>query len=478
MKHICLVYLVLFLVNILFAWSPPGNLGISGADDINPQACRVQLINNFCTCLVWQTNIDGTWDIFSRFGGAWTWEDTLRITSGFSDNINPTVAYDFIRDCFWCVWQTNGFGNWDIFATQGDFYSGWSALYLLTSDASDDELPSVYVNHDTVWVVWQRGVNILSACYDGTIWSTPIPITNDSVIYNTKPKINGRYNHPIVVWERDGDIYYSEYLSGSWQTPQPVTTDPGNDCNPELTSECWGDPFTWGTWVVWQTDRHGNDEIYTTAYDNFNVHYRMTFNDSADITPHPLFILMIVEQNYPPLTVISTNRNGNYDIYAYFDWGYSEIVDTCHSEDILPVIAGADYYVWTLWQTDRNSEWDIYGSYIFVGGVEETNTYGIKSNSSLTVSPNPFRQITDISFCVGLSADGIEQSVESVVLKIYDSSGRVVKDFSSTTPYAPRPTHISWDGTDNNGKRLPEGIYFVQLRGQTEILTDKIVLVK
>ncbi|NOR17426.1 T9SS type A sorting domain-containing protein [candidate division WOR-3 bacterium] len=477
------IFVIVFLINISFAWwSSPVNLGISGADDINPQTCRVQLIFYPQTSLVWQTNLSGNWDVFSRFSYGGTWNDTLRITTDIACDSCPSVAYDFTRDCFWCAWQNNSAGNWDIYVSQSNI-DAWSTPYQLTTSSADDELPSVYVNLDTVWLVWQRAVtdsvNIYSAYYDGTTWATPSPITDDANINNIRPKINGRYDHPFLVWQREDDIYYSEFLSGVWQSPQPITTDPGNDCNPELANICepaWP-PYTYGVWVVWQSDRDGNYEIYTTAYDTLDVHYRLTFNDSVDITPNPLFYMALVEQSMPAVTAFSTNRDGDYDIYTYFDYWYIDTlipVDTTNSEDILPVMTGGDVYIWVLWQTNRNTDWDIYGSSIFVGGVEESNAYDTKTVAKLTINPNPFKQITEIRYQIGI--DSRQKSVVS--MNIYDVTGRLVKNFSRLTLDAQRPTFLFWDGTDIHGQSLPQGIYFVQLKNKTETLTEKVVLTR
>ncbi len=492
------ILVIVFLINISFAWwSSPMNLGITGADDINPQTCRMQLMFYPHTCLVWQTDLNGNWDIFSRFSYGGTWGDTLRVTTDVSTDSCPSVAYDFSRDCFWCAWQNNSTGYWDIFVAQTDTSGGWLSPYQLTTSDADDESPSVYVDFDTVWVVWQHSVtdstNIYSTYYDGTTWATPAPITSDSNVSNIHPKINSRYNHPIVVWERGDefsqhDIYYSEYLSGTWQLPQPITTDLGHDCNPEITSEIDpGGNDTYGSWVVWQSDRDGNYEIYSTGYDTFNVCHRLTFDDSTDITPNPLFFDAVTQDNGPTCTAFSTNRNGNADIYTHFAyWGGADTivpVDTDPADDISPVMTGGNMYIWVLWQTDRNTDWDIYGSYIFVGGVEESKVYNTKATADLTIYPNLFRQKTKISFCIEHTNRRTRSSygtgrAKGAELKIYDATGSVVKNFSLPTAYSLLPATIFWDGTNSKGERLPPGVYFVRLENESEALTEKVVLIE
>lgn len=327
--------------------------------------------------------------------------------------------------------------------------------------------------------------DVYSCFYDGTQWSSLIPLTDDSTLINFRPKINSRYNHPIVVWERgvefsQHDIYYSEYLSGAWQFPQPITTDPGHDCNPEITSGI--DPNdTYGSWVVWQSDRDGNHELYSTGYDTFNVCHRLTFCDSADIVPNPLFFLAVIQDNGPTCTAFSTNRNGNADIYTHFAyWGGADTVvpvDTDPADDIMSVMTGGNMYIWVLWQSDRNGEWDIYGSNMFVGGVEESNACDFKAAANLTIDPNPFREITTIKFQVPSTKSQTNINFQ-ISLKIYDVSGKLVRSFNLASDFLSLASTFFWNGTDINGKRLPQGVYFVRLENQSEALTEKVVLIK
>ncbi|MCD6380054.1 T9SS type A sorting domain-containing protein [bacterium] len=64
-----------------------------------------------------------------------------------------------------------------------------------------------------------------------------------------------------------------------------------------------------------------------------------------------------------------------------------------------------------------------------------------------------------------------------VIIKIYDTSGRIVKLLLDSSQE--RGKHqIVWKGTDNSGNKAPSGIYFCSLKtGKTEI-SHKIVLLK
>jgi len=91
------------------------------------------------------------------------------------------------------------------------------------------------------------------------------------------------------------------------------------------------------------------------------------------------------------------------------------------------------------------------------GGMEEARSR--KPEARLKVYPNPFSKLTKISFGKGHGAKDIE-------LKIYDVSGRLVKDFSHLTLDAQRPSLLSWHGDDENGRVVSDGVYFVQVRNR------------
>lgn len=101
--------------------------------------------------------------------------------------------------------------------------------------------------------------------------------------------------------------------------------------------------------------------------------------------------------------------------------------------------------------------------------VEEVKKGSVASY--LRIDPNPFRGTAVIQF---LRPDVDQQPA----LKIYDVTGRLVKDFSCLKSIALRPGAISWDGRDNLGRKLPAGIYFCRLETSRSMLTKQIVMIK
>ncbi|MBE0432881.1 hypothetical protein IBX73_05365 [candidate division WOR-3 bacterium] len=104
----------------------------------------------------------------------------------------------------------------------------------------------------------------------------------------------------------------------------------------------------------------------------------------------------------------------------------------------------------------------------------------------LEVQPNPFRHETSIRFMIPDSASTIREAT----LRIYDAAGRLVRSFpilpseGGNLPYqgngssdALRYT-FSWDGSDNQGRNVAPGIYFVMLCAGNNDIGTKIILVR
>jgi flagellar hook assembly protein FlgD len=98
-------------------------------------------------------------------------------------------------------------------------------------------------------------------------------------------------------------------------------------------------------------------------------------------------------------------------------------------------------------------------------GIKEI-TRGEIPVANLNILPNPFSKATTITF----STIGNNQTS----LLIYDALGRVVKRFNPSTNQACK--QISWDGRDDRGYQLPDGVYFVCVKTDAGEQLEKIVL--
>ncbi len=86
----------------------------------------------------------------------------------------------------------------------------------------------------------------------------------------------------------------------------------------------------------------------------------------------------------------------------------------------------------------------------------ETQNAGMVK-TSLSVQPNPFRNRIDIRYTIH------DTGSKDPSLKVFDVSGRLVKSFSLPTSYFLLPTSVEWNGTDDLGRSVPAGVYFIRL---------------
>ncbi|RKX69195.1 hypothetical protein DRP53_08960, partial [candidate division WOR-3 bacterium] len=63
---------------------------------------------------------------------------------------------------------------------------------------------------------------------------------------------------------------------------------------------------------------------------------------------------------------------------------------------------------------------------------------------------------------------------EDISLRIYDATGRLVKEFILPTA----STAISWDGRDDSGRKVGSGVYFVRLETGNQKFTRKVLLLR
>jgi hypothetical protein len=83
--------------------------------------------------------------------------------------------------------------------------------------------------------------------------------------------------------------------------------------------------------------------------------------------------------------------------------------------------------------------------------------------------PNPFTFGTDIAYTIPKSA--------VVTLGVYDSAGRVVKTLV-TGQSSPGYYEANWDGRDEEGALVENGVYFYRLESGDFTSTKKMVLLK
>ena len=108
-------------------------------------------------------------------------------------------------------------------------------------------------------------------------------------------------------------------------------------------------------------------------------------------------------------------------------------------------------------------------------GIKETQIFETTNNlPSLVIYPNPCRERTEIRF----QMPDTRGNKQEISLKIYDVTGRVVKSFNLASNLLPLASTISWDGIDDQSRKVSEGVYFVSFATSDYHKTEKVILIK
>jgi hypothetical protein len=107
--------------------------------------------------------------------------------------------------------------------------------------------------------------------------------------------------------------------------------------------------------------------------------------------------------------------------------------------------------------------------YEYEVGIAETTNLAVEK-LKLDVQPNPFPQALSIRFQ--------NSTNKKAVIKIYDTSGRLVKSFNPVSNIENQGSSIIWHGDDEQGRAVAPGVYFVRLQAKGYAKTEKVVLLQ
>jgi len=107
-------------------------------------------------------------------------------------------------------------------------------------------------------------------------------------------------------------------------------------------------------------------------------------------------------------------------------------------------------------------------------GISEEEGQKISEGFALSVDPNPFKERLIIRYTI----HDTRYTIPDAGLKIYDATGRVVRSFNLESCIMYHESVISWDGTDDSGRRLSPGVYFVRLEADEFKKTEKAILLR
>jgi len=492
MKRCALILTLLALASTSFAvWPTAVRLTDGPNENINPDIFVVdQPVPWDSLILVWQRSRPGGWDIYSRRnGGGSTWSAPQLVSSLPDSNLTPSVAA--CNPIRYCVWVNCHGDSQNILCSR--WTNGtWATPVYLTQDTFQNAEPTVrcpyYIDSVAVaWASFRNGHwNLYSRFYNGTSWSPIIPVIQDSG-NNRLPHLGSYWNRSnrrllYLAWQNEDvgnrNIWISRFVGGVWTAPQRITHGSQTDHQPSTVKGFSANSYDLVD-ILWSSDSLGNFEIIGANPDS-SARERFTSHDSSDSEPsaldHSCFSGQQTALSHPILTAWTSHRDGNPNIYAELRLIGQERVDSSPAEDRHPTVSailslnGWYFYEWVIWQSNRDGNWNLYGSYQMIssGGVESGDPEIGSKGETTMISPVPFRPPGRMTlFYPGSRSD--------IAFRFYDLQGRVV-GLCRAEKKAPGQYELSWDGRNQQGHALPSGLYFLKPEGTSALY--RIVLLR
>lgn len=111
---------------------------------------------------------------------------------------------------------------------------------------------------------------------------------------------------------------------------------------------------------------------------------------------------------------------------------------------------------------------DVDRDYTDVGDGDQVDV--VKAFHLTQNTPNPFNPVTTIEFSVAHAGQ--------VSLRIFDSSGKLVRTLLESAYAGPTAQRVTWDGRDDRGVTVGSGLYFYKLQAGDAVATRKMLLLK
>jgi hypothetical protein len=187
-----------------------------------------------------------------------------------------------------------------------------------------------------------------------------------------------------------------------------------------------------------------------------------------------------VSTSTPTLTVSNASDPDPGDVLTYGFVVYTDELCTSLVTSASGVAEGTTTTSWTVdtelsngtyyWRTyaDDGTERGLLmetGSFV----VDSTGVGGVPRLALRPAQPNPFGAETTLAFYMPVAAD--------VTLAVYSVDGRLVRTLANGQA-GPGPVEVMWDGSDERGRRVGSGLYFVKLVSGDEVRRGKLVVLR
>jgi len=453
------------------SYGPPNNAKYIAVDNMQ----RVHV--------VWSDERDRNREIYHMVQSDYVWSEPERLTWSKERSARPTLAVDAAGRVH-LVWNDSKDGNKEIY--HKIWTGSWRTDRRVSETDGDSFAPSIVAEGLYIHLVYNEIVDghneIIYRMFDFIDWSGAEQLTSMPSGDRTVASIAlGPDCSLHVAWwdtredppgNTEGKIYYRSRTSG-WNPEECVSGPAADAMRPNITVDDSGHVH-----VVWIDKREQYEQIYycKRTDEGWGTEIPLT---SSDYTHYHPSIASVGDELYLAywVTYPSLSNPGIYfrTMEGNAWGGESRITADNSMASICCLIAEPDRNLHLAWVDQRDGNMEIYYRHFIhpqngVGDIDsdeppETPGYPL----TLGATPNPFSNTTRID----LSLPGtLETSI-----RIFDVTGRCVRVLAEDR-LADGNHPFLWDGTDERGRRLSPGVYFVRAHAGKQRANRKVLLVR
>lgn len=137
--------------------------------------------------------------------------------------------------------------------------------------------------------------------------------------------------------------------------------------------------------------------------------------------------------------------------------------------DVIPHVSGVAHFRFEITQANGGAPSIIPFTYSTSDVPNDDYIAPIIQGSTISNAPNPFGKQTQITYRI------TSKTSDKTSLDIFNIRGQLVKSFSQLSINNGQGS-VAWNGTNNDGKLLPSGIYFSRLNGVAGSKIHKMVI--
>ncbi|MCX7994839.1 MAG: hypothetical protein N3A65_03565 [candidate division WOR-3 bacterium] len=366
-----------------------------------------------------------------------------------------------------------------------------------TNQLSFPKITTLSNNHFVV--IWNENINTIDKVYGRILDIMGTPVGNqfnpyvDSAGYNKGGMVvdegNGKIIVPLCCWAADSiTVAIQEFDYQGNKISEPIILNESRASYDFVRGIKGIDRYLF----IWS--HAGRTKIVGQFLDNNLQKIGSNFTITDDTITLKGQTYSVVSNSSGKFFVIwSELRGDNHNLYGqFFDSSGNRIGnnfrvdnDTTNGEQDLVNCFSANNRIYIVWCDTRILAhwWDIYCKVIaWPDGQEINEDLVINNQILLNVHPNPFHYHCVIKFQIPI-LNQVQDNDQTnpnyqISLKIYDPTGRMIKTFNLASCIMNRASSIIWDGTDDSGRRLPSGVYFVQFDVGDYTKIEKAVLLK